>query len=378
MPSEQATLQLAKALIERPSITPDDSGCQKLLIERLKALNFRIQPLPFGEVSNFWAIRGKHKPTLVFAGHTDVVPPGDTDQWDSPPFQPSVRDNYLYGRGAVDMKGALAAMITACERFIAQFPNHPGSIGFLITSDEEGPAEHGTAKVVKYLQQQGIFFDYCLIGEPTSSKQLGDTLKIGRRGSLHARLRLVGKQGHVAYPELAINPIHQAVAVLHDMTAQQWDMGNESFPPTTFQITNIQSGTGATNVIPAYLECDVNFRFSTESTPEQLQLQLEVILKKHHLNYTLSWHLSGMPFLTTAHTLRDACNRAVQEVLSTEPSFSTTGGTSDGRFLTEMCPEIVELGLINATIHSTNECVAIADLEKLSCIYERLLQLILT
>lgn len=371
------SLTLAKALIERPSITPIDAGCQDILTQRLEPLGFAVQSLPFEDVKNFWAIRGQTRPIFVFSGHTDVVPTGDPTEWNTPPFSPTVKEGYLFGRGAADMKGSLAAMVTACERFISQYPNHNGSIAFLITSDEEGQANNGTVKVLDALQRQGVSLDYCLVGEPSSQKILGDTIKNGRRGSLNATLTIFGKQGHVAYPEKADNPIHRSSKALLELTSMEWDRGNAYFPPTTFQIANLQSGTGATNVIPGTLTCQFNFRFSTESTPESLQAQVNAILKAHNLNYKIDWQLSGMPFLTKAGKLITSCTQAIQEILDVNSTLSTSGGTSDGRFIATTGCEVVELGLCNTTIHSINECVKANDLHQLSKTYERILQLLL-
>lgn len=372
-----ATLELTKNLVSRASVTPDDSGCQSLMGDRLEMIGFSCQPLPFGDVSNLWATRGTGAPLLVFAGHTDVVPPGPAEQWDSPPFTPEVRDGLLYGRGSADMKGSLAAMITACEAFIGEHPDHAGCIGFLITSDEEGPSINGTVKVVEYLQQQGIHIDWCLVGEPSSSTQLGDVIKNGRRGSLNGKLRIRGKQGHVAYPQLAANPVHLATPALAELIALEWDQGNEHFPPTSLQISNIQAGTGAENVIPGSLELQFNLRYSTEITDGEIRQRIHDILDRHDLEYALDWRLSGKPFLTPAGELVDAARRAIGEVTGIQTKLSTSGGTSDGRFIAPMGGQVLELGPVNATIHQVNECVSIDALDQLSDIYRHILEILL-
>ncbi|ADE15833.1 succinyl-diaminopimelate desuccinylase [Nitrosococcus halophilus Nc 4] len=373
-----ATLELAKKLIACASITPQDAGCQPLLAERLKALGFRGERLPFGEVENIWLRRGQKPPLFVFAGHTDVVPPGPAEQWLSDPFTPELRDEMLYGRGAADMKGSLAAMVTASERFISAHPDHLGSIAFLLTSDEEGRAVNGTVKVVETLEARGEKIDYCLVGEPTSRERVGDMVKNGRRGSLSGRLLVRGTQGHVAYPHLADNPIHSLAPVLVTLCTKEWDRGNEDFPPTTFQVSNIHGGTGATNVIPGEVEVLFNFRYSTEVTHQQLQQQVEAILSQQNLNYELEWTLSGKPFRTAPGNLMTAVSQAIGDITGLETEFSTTGGTSDGRFIAPTGAQVVELGPVNATIHKVNECVAVADLEKLSQVYSRLLEILLT
>ncbi|MCF6217707.1 MAG: succinyl-diaminopimelate desuccinylase [Gammaproteobacteria bacterium] len=373
-----ATLTLAKQLINRPSITPSDGGCHDLMIKRLEAIGFTITRLPFGEVDNFWAHRGESKPLFAFAGHTDVVPTGPLNEWDSPPFEATERDGYLYGRGAADMKGSLAAMITACETFVAQHPDHLGTLGFLITSDEEGPSINGTVKVVDYLEKNNIKMDYCLVGEPSSTTKLGDVIKNGRRGSLGCRLVIKGIQGHVAYPHLAENPIHKAMPALTELCAIEWDNGNEFFPATSFQISNINSGTGATNVIPGECEVIFNFRYSTETTHQKLQQQVESILDRHQLNYQVEWNLSGLAFLTKAGALVEATGDAIESITGYRAELSTSGGTSDGRFIAPTGSQVVELGPINATIHKVNECVRSSDLDLLSSIYQRLLKNLLT
>ena len=368
------TLELCSELIRRPSVTPVDAGCQALMMQELSALGFDCQPLPFGDVSNFWAERGKGGPILVFAGHTDVVPTGPESDWHSPPFDPSLRDGILYGRGAADMKGSLAAMLVACETFVAEHPDHPGRIGFLITSDEEGPAKDGTVKVVEHLRQQGKHIDWCLVGEPSSSQQLGDVIKNGRRGSLGALLTVRGVQGHIAYPQLADNPIHRALPALNALTSEHWDAGNRFFPPTSLQLSNINGGTGATNVIPGEVQVQFNFRFSTEVTDSELRQRTEAILDAHGLDYELQWHLSGQPFLTPPGELVAATLEAVKDVTGLEAELSTAGGTSDGRFIAPAGAQVVELGPVNATIHKLNEEVLAADLPRLAQIYRRVIE----
>lgn len=370
---DEATLALTKALIARPSVTPEDQGCQEILIERLQTLGFQVERLRFGEVDNFWAERGEGKPLVVFAGHTDVVPPGPLEQWDSDPFQPEVRDGYLYGRGAVDMKGSLAAFVCAIEDFLQRRPEHQGAIGLLITSDEEGPATDGTVKVMQWLKKQQRHIDCCIVGEPSSSKRLGDVIKIGRRGSLGAELIARGKQGHIAYPHLADNPIHRALPALAELSAQQWDGGNAHFPATSFQISNIQGGTGATNVIPGELRVLFNFRYSTELTQQDLRQRAEAILRQHDLDYELNWTLSGEPFLTEAGNLLEAAQHAIHAELGLETELSTSGGTSDGRFIAPSGAQVIELGPLNATIHQINECVRVEDLATLTRLYAHIL-----
>ena len=367
------TIELSKALINCRSITPDDAGCQPMIIHRLEAIGFKVEKLRFGDVDNFWARRGTEGPLFAFAGHTDVVPTGPESQWDSPPFAAEIKGGYLYGRGAADMKGSIAAMVTACERFIAYNPNHQGSIAFLITSDEEGPADDGTIKVIEHLEARNEKMDWCLVGEPTSGQKLGDMIKNGRRGSLNGKLTIHGIQGHIAYPHLAKNPIHLAAPALAELSTKQWDHGNKFFPPTTFQISNINAGTGATNVIPGDLELLFNFRYSTEVTHEQLKESVHHILDKHQLKYTLEWNLSGQPFLTPEGALVDAACNAIKEVTHIETEISTTGGTSDGRFIAPTGAQVLELGPLNATIHKINECVRAEDLNILSDIYEKIL-----
>lgn len=374
MQIDSPTLELTKQLISRQSVTPKDDGCQQLMTDRLVKAGFNIQPLPFEDVDNFWAIRGESGPILCFAGHTDVVPSGPESSWQSPPFEPTVKDGVLTGRGAADMKGSLAAMVVAVENYVASNPNHPGRIAFLITSDEEGIASNGTVKVVEWLKQQNTIPEYCLVGEPSSSEKCGDTIKNGRRGSLGCKLRVIGKQGHVAYPHLADNPIHNVAPALAELASTEWDRGNDFFPATSFQISNINGGTGATNVIPGELDIVFNFRFSTEVTEQQLRETTEAILNKHQLNYAIDWHLSGQPFLTAEGELVDAAVTAVKQVTGLDTLLSTAGGTSDGRFIAPMGTQVVELGPVNATIHQINECVAVADLDRLTAIYESLLE----
>ena len=372
------TLELARELISRQSVTPDDAGCQSIMAGRLEALGFSVDHLRFGEVDNLWARRGNKGPLFVFAGHTDVVPTGPESEWRHPPFSPTEENGLLYGRGAADMKGSLAAMITATERFLAQQPDHHGSIGYLITSDEEGPAAEGTVKVVEWLQAHNEAIDWCLVGEPTSSNTIADVIKNGRRGSLGATLTIKGIQGHVAYPQLANNPVHLVAPVLAELVAMTWDNGNESFPPTTFQISNIQAGTGATNVIPGDVTVLFNFRFSTEVTDTGLRNQVEAVLQKHQLDYHIDWQLSGQPFLTPKGELVAATQAAIKTICGYETELSTSGGTSDGRFIAPTGAQVLELGPLNATIHKVDEHVAIDGLETLSEIYQQILKNLLT
>ena len=368
-----ATLDLTLDLIRCPSVTPVDANCQELMIQRLEKIGFHIERLRFGDVDNFWARRGTTAPVFAFAGHTDVVPTGTLTAWHNDPFQPETRDGVLYGRGAADMKGSLAAMVVACENFVAQHPNHQGSIAFLITSDEEGVAKDGTVKVVEHLEARQEKITWCLVGEPSSSKTLGDVIKNGRRGSLNGILKVIGIQGHVAYPQLADNPIHKAAPALAELAAEVWDNGNQFFPATSFQISNIHAGTGANNVIPADIEVVFNFRFSTEVTAEQLKARTEAILAKHGLKYDLAWSLSGHPFLTAKGELVAASIEAIKEVAGIDSELSTSGGTSDGRFIAPTGAQVLELGPINATIHKINECVNVADLDALTKMYEGIL-----
>ncbi|WP_217541093.1 succinyl-diaminopimelate desuccinylase [Vibrio metschnikovii] len=371
---DSPVLALAKDLISRESVTPNDAGCQQVMIERLTALGFNIEPMVFEDTTNFWARKGTEGPLFVFAGHTDVVPAGPLFQWHTPPFEPTVIDGYLHGRGAADMKGSLACMIVAVERFLAKHPNHKGSIGFLITSDEEGPFINGTTKVVDTLMARNELIDMCIVGEPSSTLKVGDVVKNGRRGSITGDLTIKGTQGHVAYPHLANNPVHQALPALAELAATTWDNGNAYFPPTSFQIANLQAGTGASNVIPGEFSVQFNFRFSTELTEQEIKRRVHSVLDAHGLDYELKWTLSGDPFLTDAGSLLDAVVCAVQEVNHQQPQLLTTGGTSDGRFIAKMGAQVVELGPVNATIHKVNECVSIADLEKLTDMYQNVLE----
>lgn len=368
MPNE--TLTLAQTLIARRSLTPADDGCQEILINRLEKLGFNIERMRFGEVDNLWARRGSTSPILCFAGHTDVVPTGPVEHWDSDPFTPTIRDERLFGRGAADMKTSLAAFITAIEAFVEEHHDHKGSIALIITSDEEGPAIDGTIKVVETLQARGELLDYCIVGEPTCTNVLGDTIKNGRRGSLSGNLTINGVQGHIAYPHLAKNPIHLAAPAIAELAQTQWDEGNEYFPPTTWHISNIHSGTGATNVIPGTINMLFNFRFSTASTVESLQTRVTEILDKHELDYNLQWELSGKPFLTPKAELANAMRDAIITATTVEPQLSTSGGTSDGRFIADICTQVVEFGPCNATIHKLNENVELKEIEKLSEIYQ--------
>jgi len=367
------TLALAVDLIARPSVTPQDEGCQALIAQRLSRIGFQPEAMRFGEVDNLWLRRGNASPLLCFAGHTDVVPTGPLESWTSDPFQPEIRDGHLYGRGAADMKSSLAAFVTAIERFVSEHPNHPGSIALLLTSDEEGPARDGTVRVVEALHKRGERIDYCVVGEPTSVKRLGDMIKNGRRGSLSGAIAVKGSQGHVAYPHLARNPVHLFAPALAELSAAIWDEGNEYFPPTTWQVSNIHAGTGATNVIPGELTAHFNFRFSPESTVEDLQKRTAAILDRHQLDYRIDWSLSGNPFMTRPGRLVEAVDRAVTTVAGISPELSTTGGTSDGRFIANICNEVVELGPVNASIHKIDENVSVADIDDLSRIYHQIL-----
>jgi succinyl-diaminopimelate desuccinylase len=371
------TLDLTRDLMSRASVSPTDGGCQALMCERLQALGFAIEHLRFGVVDNFWARRGSEGPVFCFAGHTDVVPPGPLEEWKSDPFEPSVRDGMLYGRGAADMKSGLAAMVTACEEFIERHPRHRGSIAFLITSDEEGPSVDGTRRVVEVLKNRGETIDWCLVGEPSSEELLGDTMKIGRRGSLSGRLTVHGVQGHIAYPQFADNPIHALAPALAELASRTWDSGNEHFQPTSFQMSNIASGTGAPNVIPGELKARFNLRFSTEQTIESLQATVERILREHGVRHSLEWFISGYPFLTVPGTLSQAASQAVREELGVTPKLSTGGGTSDGRFIAPMGAQVIELGVVNSTIHKANESVKVEDIERLHHAYRKTLELLL-
>lgn len=366
-------IELTQQLIRRPSLSPDDAGCQALMIERLRTIGFTIEPMNFGDTLNFWAWRGQGE-TLAFAGHTDVVPSGDADRWINPPFEPTIRDGMLFGRGAADMKGSLAAMVVAAERFVATHPNHKGRLAFLITSDEEASAANGTVKVVEALMARNERLDYCLVGEPSSTEVVGDVVKNGRRGSLTCNLTIHGVQGHVAYPHLADNPVHRAAPMLNELVAIEWDQGNEYFPPTSMQVANIQAGTGSNNVIPGDLYLQFNFRFSTELTDAMIKERVAALLKKHQLRYTIDWWLSGQPFLTGRGKLVDAVVNAVEHYNEIKPQLLTTGGTSDGRFIARMGAQVVELGPVNATIHKINECVNAADLQLLARMYQRIME----
>lgn len=375
--SETATLALTKQLIAEASVTPEDKNCQAILIERLQKIGFEIEKLDFNDTQNIWARRGISAPLLCFAGHTDVVPSGPQEKWTSPPFEPTERDGKLYGRGAADMKTSIAAFVTACERFIALHPDHPGSIALLITSDEEGDAYDGTTKVVDVLKARGETIDYCIVGEPTAVNRLGDTIKNGRRGSLSGNLTVKGKQGHIAYPHLAINPVHTFAPALAELTATEWDGGNDYFPPTGFQISNIQGGTGATNVIPGSLNVKFNFRFSTESTDTGLKQRVHQILDKHGLDYDLQWSLSGQPFLTEAGELTKVAQAAIAQVCGVEAELSTSGGTSDGRFIKAIARELIELGPVNASIHQIDEHIDLAAVPELSAVYQEMMRRLL-
>lgn len=363
------TVALTKDLIARNSVTPADAGCQEVMCRRLAALGFRIEPLRFGSVDNFWARRGDSGPVLCFAGHTDVVPTGPLEEWRTDPFVPTVRDGMLYGRGAADMKSGLAAMVTATEEFVARHPAHRGSIAFLITSDEEGPSVDGTKRVVEVLNARREHIDYCLVGEPSSEHRIGDTIKIGRRGSLSGRLTVHGVQGHVAYPQLAENPVHTLAPALSELTSRIWDQGNEFFQPTTFQISNLNAGTGAPNVIPGELRARFNLRYSPVQTVDQLKATVEGILHRHGVRFTLEWYVSGEPFYTPPGPLSSAAIEAVREVTGITPKLSTGGGTSDGRFIAPMGAQVVELGVVNATIHKINESVRLEDIDVLHKLY---------
>ncbi|HGM5576397.1 TPA: succinyl-diaminopimelate desuccinylase [Serratia marcescens] len=366
-------IELAQQLIKRPSLSPNDEGCQQLMIDRLQAIGFTVEAMDFEDTQNFWAWRGEGQ-TLAFAGHTDVVPTGDEKRWDNPPFEPAIRDGMLYGRGAADMKGSLAAMVVAAERFVTANPNHQGRLAFLITSDEEASATHGTVKVVETLMARNERLDYCLVGEPSSTERVGDVVKNGRRGSITANLHIHGVQGHVAYPHLADNPVHRAMPALNELVAIEWDRGNDFFPPTSMQIANVQAGTGSNNVIPGDLYVQFNFRFSTELTDAMIKQRVEELLERHQLNYSIEWRLSGQPFLTSRGALVDAVVNAVEHYSELTPQLLTTGGTSDGRFIAQMGAQVVELGPVNATIHKVNECVNAADLQLLSRMYQRIME----
>lgn len=372
--SDSPVIALAKDLMSRPSVTPEDAGCQDVMIARLEQLGFTIETMVFEDTTNLWARRGTKAPLFVFAGHTDVVPSGPVEQWHTPPFEPTIIDGYLHGRGAADMKGSLACMIVAIERFIAENPDHKGSIALLITSDEEGPFINGTTRVVDTLEARNEKIDMCIVGEPSSTLNVGDVVKNGRRGSITGDLTVKGIQGHVAYPHLANNPVHKALPALAELAATTWDNGNEYFPPTSFQIPNIAAGTGASNVIPGEFQVQFNFRFSTELTDTEIKRRVHSVLDAHGLDYDLKWTLSGHPFLTDKGTLVEAVVAAIEEVNHQQPELLTTGGTSDGRFIARTGAQVVELGPVNATIHKVNECVKVADLEKLTDMYQKVLE----
>ncbi|EGQ7764696.1 succinyl-diaminopimelate desuccinylase [Vibrio sp. Vb5032] len=372
--TDSPVLALAKDLISRQSVTPEDAGCQDLMIERLKALGFEIEVMVFEDTTNFWARRGSEAPLFAFAGHTDVVPAGKLEHWNTHPFEPTIIDGYLHGRGAADMKGSLAAMVVAVERFIEENPDHKGSIGFLITSDEEGPFINGTVRVVETLMERGENIDMCIVGEPSSTDVVGDVVKNGRRGSITGDLTVKGTQGHVAYPHLASNPVHESLLAIHELATTEWDKGNDYFPPTSFQIPNVSAGTGASNVIPGEFHVQFNLRFSTELNNDAIVQRVTETLDKHELDYDLKWTFNGAPFLTDTGALLDAVVAAVAEVNDTKPALLTTGGTSDGRFIARMGGQVVELGPVNATIHKVNECVKVDDLEKLTDMYENTLK----
>jgi len=375
--TDSLVLSLAKELIARPSVTPADEGCQQLMADFLAPLGFTIEPMVFHDTTNLWARKGTTGPLFCFAGHTDVVPPGPASKWNTPPFEPTIIDGVLYGRGAADMKGSIASMLAAVQRFVADHPDHNGSIAFLITSDEEGPFINGTPKVIETLEARQEKITWCLVGEPSSTNQVGDVVKNGRRGSLTGDLTVYGVQGHVAYPHLAENPVHLAMPALAELAAKQWDQGNEFFPATSFQIANMNAGTGASNVIPGELQVQFNFRYSTELTDTQIKQQVIELLDRHGLRYELKWTLSGQPFLTGSGKLVEATQNAIKAVTGRVTELSTSGGTSDGRFIAPTGAQVIELGPINATIHKVNECVNVADLETLSDIYYTMMQQLL-
>jgi succinyl-diaminopimelate desuccinylase len=368
------TLDLTAELLRRPSISPEDHGCLDIIGARLAALGFRNERLQYPPVDNLWATRGAGRPLLCFAGHTDVVPTGPREEWHTDPFEPVVKDGLLYGRGAADMKSGLAAMVTATERFLARHAHHRGTLAFLLTSDEEGPSVDGTRRVMQVLEARGEKIDWCVVGEPTSHESLGDTIKIGRRGSLSGRLTVHGVQGHIAYPHLAHNPVHTFAPAMAELVERHWDEGNAFFQPTTFQVSNIAAGTGAPNVIPGELKVRFNLRFSTEQTVESLQRAVLEILDRHRVCYTIEWFVSGLPFLTAPGLLTEAVSAAVNEITGHTPQFSTTGGTSDGRFIAPTGAQVVELGVGNATIHKVNECARVVDIEQLTLVYERVME----
>ena len=371
------TLELAKALIARRSVTPADAGCQQLIIDRLAPLGFKPEVLVCGDVTNLWIRHGTAKPLVVLAGHTDVVPTGPIEKWHSDPFVPTIREGKLYGRGAADMKTSIAAFVTAAERFVAAHPGHPGSVALLITSDEEGPSVDGTVRVVEELKRRNEGIDYCIVGEPSSVRVFGDTIKNGRRGSLTGRLTVQGVQGHVAYPERVKNPVHLAAPALAELASAEWDKGNAYFPPTTFQISNIHAGTGAQNIVPGSLQVDFNLRFSTASTPETLKARVKEILERHGLEFDIAWTLGGKPFLTERGRLVETLTRVVRQVSGVTPDINCTGGTSDGRFIFDICPQVAEFGPVNRSIHKVNEAVALAEIEPLAEVYRLALEALL-
>ncbi len=371
------TLILTQALLKKISLTPEDDGCMDLMADYLQQRGFAIEWMNFGDTKNMWARRGTTSPVFAFAGHTDVVPTGPLAEWDTPPFEPTIKNGLIYARGAADMKGSLAAMLTACDTFIAEHSNHAGSIAFLITSDEEGPATNGTVKVMEALEARGEHIDYCIVGEPSSHKQFGDMVRVGRRGSINGYLTLNGKQGHVAYPELVENPIHGLAPILSKLTSERWDEGNDYFPPTSFQISNINAGTGVENVVPGELKLVFNLRFSSELTPEVIKSRITHIVDQHSDEYELVWRLSGLPFITERGELTNAVEKAVHDITGIKPELSTGGGTSDGRFIAPYGVQLIELGPINETIHKINECVSINDLDSLSTTYHKVLENIL-
>ena len=375
---ESETLKLLTTLISKPSITPDDAGCQQLLIEHLSAIGFECETMVFDDVTNLWARRGRSSPLLAFIGHTDVVPTGPLNEWHSDPFKPEIRDGLLYGRGAADMKSGIAAMVTACERFVKSNVDHKGSIALLITSDEEGPSINGTVKVVEALEARGEKIDWALVGEPSSSIELGDVVKNGRRGSINATLTVHGVQGHVAYPQLADNPVHRAMPALNQLTSLNWDNGNEFFPATSFQISNMNSGTGVANVIPGHVEIEFNLRYSTELDDQQIINTTEAILEQHELDYNIEWKISGYPFLTAEGELVEAAQQSIKQVTGIDTELSTAGGTSDGRFIAPTGAQVLELGPVNESIHKINEHVRVSDLDKLSAIYQGILERLLS
>lgn len=376
-PQSSATIKLLTDLIQRPSVTPDDQGCQSLIADRLRPLGFTIESMRHGDVDNLWARLGTSGPLFVFAGHTDVVPTGDESAWTHPPFSAEIENGMLFGRGAADMKGSVAAMVTAIERFQKSTQSMQGSVAVLLTSDEEGPAVNGTRKVIEALDARQEHIDFCVVGEPTSSKMLGDTIKNGRRGSLSAKLTVLGKQGHVAYPHLADNPVHKAMAMLDELVSISWDAGDQHFPPTTLQISNIHAGTGAGNVIPGDVTVDFNLRYSPATRVEKIKQVVEDLIHKHHLQVELEWHNSAEPFLTGVGSLTNAMRTAIAQATGVEAQLDTGGGTSDGRFIALSCQQVVEFGPLNSTIHAINECISCSDINTLSTIYENLLELLL-